>query len=287
MSTSPPAPASTDNTNRWSVVPPAITAELSIGAIYSYAMWSLPLTTLSGVVAPSPSDFTISEIVPVFSVAALGLGVGSAPLGNWIDKVGPVKAGTVGSLCWFTGLMTCAAGAHLHSLPLIYLGYGGIGGAAWGLLYLTPVSVVMKWFPDRRGLATGMTLSAFGAGAAVAPPLIDFFTSMFFVAPEYLGTAADTLLTTLPDGTQALASDPTKQVVVATANDAAKVNLQEGVYAVGTGDSGAAGAFASLACLYGSVGVVSSQFMRKPAEGWVPEGEGKLQARAKRAQKRA
>jgi MFS family permease len=264
-----------------------VIAELSIGAIYAYAMWHLPLTTLSGVVCSAPGDFSMSELVPVFSVAACGLGVGSAPLGTWIDKVGPVTAGSAGALCWFTGLMTCAAGAHLQSLPLIYLGYGGIGGAAWGLLYLTPVSTVMKWFPDQRGLATGITLSAFGAGAALAPPLIDAFTSLFFVAPTYLGAACDVALRTLEDGTQVLASDPSTQVVVATAQDLAKLPvtttgtgsqatplpaLQAGVYQVGTGDSGAAGAFASLACVYGAAGLVSSQFMRKPADGWLPEG---------------
>ena len=125
--------------------------------------------------------------------------------------------------------MTSAAGAHLHSLPLLYLGYGGIGGVAWGLLYFTPVSTTMKWFPDRRGLATGMTLSAFGMGAAIAPYLIEYFTAMFFVAPTFLGSAADTALLTLESGAQVLANDPTVEVVVATQSDAAKVNLTEGV----------------------------------------------------------
>ena len=260
--------------NRWSMVPPAIVAEMSIGAIYASAMWHLPLSTLDGVVCSSPSDFTLSQLIPMLSAAAGGLGVYSTPLGTWIDKVGPVKAGSTGSLLWFTGLMTCAAGAHLHSLPLIYLGYGGIGGAAWALLYLTPVSVTMKWFPDKRGLATGMTLSAFGLGAAVAPFFIEGFVDQFFIAPTFLGDAATTLLSTLPDGTQVLQSSPSTAVVVATAADAAKVGhgLIPGVYACGTGDAGATGAFAALACMYGSAGLVSSQFMKKPEDGWRPEG---------------
>ncbi|GMH48063.1 hypothetical protein TL16_g00206 [Triparma laevis f. inornata] len=245
---------------------------MSVGSIYCWSMWTPKMTTLSGVVASGPVDFTLSEVVPVFSCAAVGLGMGSAALGSWVDKVGPVKAGTTGSLIWFSGLMTAAAGAHLHSLPLIYAGYGGLGGIAWGLLYLSPVSTTMKWFPDRRGLATGITLSAFGAGAAIAPPMIDYFTQIFFEAPGYLGTVADLALMTLDDGSQVLANDPGTQVVVATATDAAKVGLSEGVYAAGTGDSGAAGAFASLACLYGGVGLVSSQFMRAPPDGWMPDG---------------
>ena len=88
--------SSSSSLNRWSMVPPAIITELSIGAIYSFAMWHIPLTTLQGVVASSPTDFTMAELVPIFSVAAVGLGGGSAPLGNWIDKVGPVKAGSAG-----------------------------------------------------------------------------------------------------------------------------------------------------------------------------------------------
>lgn len=102
--------------------------------------------------------------------------------------------------------------------------------------------------------------------------MIDYFTQMFFEAPDYLGTVADLALMTLDDGSQVLANDPGTQVVVATATDAAKVGLSEGVYAAGTGDSGAAGAFASLACLYGGVGLVSSQFMRAPPDGWMPDG---------------
>jgi len=85
-----------DVTNRWSVIPPAALVEMSVGAIYCYSMFQLPLSTLTGVVCPAPDDFTTSQIIPVFSMAAAGLGLSSAALGTWVDKVGPVKAGTVG-----------------------------------------------------------------------------------------------------------------------------------------------------------------------------------------------
>ena len=90
------ADKSADDTNRWSVIPPAALVEMSVGAIYCYSMFQLPLSTLSGVVCPAPDDFTTSEIIPVFSMAAGGLGLSSAALGSWVDKVGPVKAGTIG-----------------------------------------------------------------------------------------------------------------------------------------------------------------------------------------------
>ena len=82
--------------NRWSVIPPAALVEMSVGAIYCYSMFQLPLSTLSGVVCPAPDDWTTSAIIPVFSMAAGGLGLASAGLGSWVDKVGPVKAGTIG-----------------------------------------------------------------------------------------------------------------------------------------------------------------------------------------------
>ena len=251
---------------------PACLTEICIGPIYCFSMFQIPLTSLSGVVASSPDDFTTSEIMPAFSCAAIGLGVGGAFLGRWVDKVGPVRAGTVGSLFWFGSLVTSAVASHLHSLPLLYLGYGGLGGVAWGLLYMTPVSATMKWFPDRRGLATGLTLSAFGAGAAIAPPLIEHLTSLFFIAPDFLGPLAEISLTTLPDGGQCLSSDESVKVIVATAQDAAKFGLNEGVYKLGTGDSGAAGAFASLATIYGGLALLSSQFMSAPPPGWLPKG---------------
>ena len=93
-------------------------------------------------------------------------------------------------------------GVEWHSLPLVYLGYSGLGGVGWGLLYLTPVSAMMKWFPDRRGLATGITLSAFGLGATVGPLLIGGGLEHFFVAPELLGSQQLIDVVTQSDGTQ-------------------------------------------------------------------------------------
>ena len=275
LSTVDPSPDRSQNEdgdlNPMKVVPFATTVTGTIGAIYCWSMWTAPLTKLTGVVAAAPADFTLPQVLPVLSAAAISFGLMGPFLGSWVDKAGPRMAGTVGSIAWCSSLMISAAGAHLQSLPLVYLGYGVFGGVAWGLLYLSPVSAAMKWFPDKRGFATGVTLSAFGLGAALAPPIIDYFTQLHFVAPELLGLAGQVALDTLADGSQVLAGTDT-QVVVATAADAARVGLTEGVYAVGTGDSGAAGAMASLGLLYGGVGLAAAQFMKTPPSGWVPRG---------------
>ena len=113
-------------------------------------------------------------------------------MGEWVEKSGPRISGLLGSACWSGALLATAAGVETHTLPLLYLGYGVFGAVGWGLMYITPVSAAMKWFPDRRGLATGIALSAFGAGAAVAPTLIHALVDYFFIAPDFVG---DCLLT--------------------------------------------------------------------------------------------
>jgi len=218
-------------------------------------------------------------------------------MGSWVETVGPRTAGMVGSAFWSAALLTTALGVETHSLPLVYLGYGVLGGVGWGLMYLTPVTSVMKWFPDRRGLATGIALSAFGAGAALAPSVIHALVDSFAVAPQYIGdclltsgvhgeAASASLqpllveLTTLSDGSQVIASNsPVGEagtpVVVATEADVAKssglVTTGPGVYAIGMGDTGIAKAMALLGSLYGVLGAVGSRFMQIPHPDWKPE----------------
>jgi MFS family permease len=161
-------------------------------------------------------------------------------------------------------------------------------------MYLSPVTTVMKWFPDKRGLATGMALSAFGAGAAIAPTFIQSFMDLYAIAPDYIGPLADlsktasssytndlyVTLSTLPDGTQVVAENSTmgetgQPVVVATAADLAKwphVATGPGAYVLGTGDTGTAKAMATLGVVYGAVGMVGSRFMTLPHPNWIPTG---------------
>ncbi len=276
-----------DKYNRWMALPPAVAAEMSVGAVYCWSMWTGPLTHAVGVVAAAPADWSLAAVTPAFSCCALTLGITTTLLGKWVEAVGPRVAGSVGALAWGGGLAVAGLGVEWHSLPLVYLGYSGLGGVGWGLLYLTPVSAMMKWFPDRRGLATGITLSAFGLGATVGPLLIGGGLEHFFVAPELLGSQQLIDVVTQSDGTQvvdyaaltaASSGDPAgdggdfREVVVATAADASRRGVESGagVYLAGSGDSGAAGAFAALGAAYGAAGLAASRLICLPQEGWEP-----------------
>eukprot|EP00550_Attheya_septentrionalis_P001454 CAMPEP_0198289224 /NCGR_PEP_ID=MMETSP1449-20131203/7489_1 /TAXON_ID=420275 /ORGANISM="Attheya septentrionalis, Strain CCMP2084" /LENGTH=651 /DNA_ID=CAMNT_0043987521 /DNA_START=212 /DNA_END=2167 /DNA_ORIENTATION=+ len=273
------APVNFDPSKRWMAVPPANAVHLSIGSVYVYSMWTPGFTTALGVVSSAPADWTHSQVLPVFSTAAVVLGVTTSALGSWVEKSGPRKAGLVGSMFWSSALCTTALGVHLHSLPLLYMGYGMFGGVGWGLMYLAPVTTVMKWFPDRRGLATGMALSAFGAGAALAPVLIQTMVDLFSVAPDFIGQTQQVILETLPDGSQIVASDssvgtPGQHVVVATESDVGRLNYVTtgpGVYALDSGgDTGMSKALGALGLFYGVLGALGSRFMMVPHPEWTP-----------------
>ena len=277
---------------RWWALPPANAVHLAIGSVYCYSMWTPGMTHALGVVSSCSLDWNQADVVPVWSASAVVLGITTATLGTWVESVGPRRAALVGSVLWSSALLTTAAGVHCHSLPLVYLGWGVLGGMGWGLLYLSPVSAVMKWFPDRRGLATGLALSAFGAGAAIAPAMIQGCIDYYAVAPDYIGPlhvltdgaassgcATDHVtLTTLEDGTQVVAKTsqlgtPGTPVVVATDVDIAKHAFSlpgPGAYVLGTGDSGTAKALATLSVFYGSLGLLGARFMRTPHVAWSP-----------------
>lgn len=266
-------------------VPPANAVHLAIGSVYVYSMWTPGMTHALGVVAAAGGDWSHGDVLPVFSASAVMLGLTTASLGSWVERVGPRQAALAGSLLWSFALLTTSAGVHFHSLPLVYTGWGLLGGIGWGLMYLAPVTTVMKWFPDRRGLATGLALSAFGAGAAIAPAFIqslfDFYaTAPDFIGPLMTGTLSDgVVLETLKDGSQVVAAnsplgEPGTPVVVATETDVAKLHLSTGAgaYVLGTGDTGTAKAMASLGVAYGVLGTLGARFMSLPHPDWTPNG---------------
>ena len=297
------APHDTPVQERWWAVPPANAVHLAIGSVYCYSMWTPGMTHTLGVVSSSALDWTLADVVPVWSASAIVLGITTSTLGSWVESVGPRKAALVGSALWSSALLTTAAGVHWHSLPLVYLGWGVLGGMGWGMLYLAPITAVMKWFPDRRGLAAGVALSAFGAGAAIAPSVIQGCIDYYAVAPDYIGplqmNLGDSLssalhitdhvtLTTLEDGTQVVAESsklgtPGTQVVVATETDIAKHSFHlhgPGAYVLGTGDSGTSSALATLSVCYGGLGVLGARYMRLPHPNWTPESSTQESAAA-------
>lgn len=157
--------------NRWRVPPAALAIHLSIGQIYAYSVFNKPLTQLVGITQPADGDWTLVEIGHIFSIALFCLGASAAVFGRWLERVGPRKAMFVSALCFSGGFFVSAIGVWQHQLALLYLGHGVLGGIGLGLGYISPVSTLIKWFPDRPGMATGMAIMGFGGGAMLAAPL--------------------------------------------------------------------------------------------------------------------
>jgi MFS family permease len=159
--------------NRWLVPPAALAIHLSIGMAYGLSVFWKPLSQMIGITQPAPDDWKISTVSLTFSIAIFFLGSSAAVFGRWLERVGPRKAGVAAACCWGGGFLIAALGARSHQIWLIWLGLGVIGGCGLGLGYISPVSTLIKWFPDRRGLATGMAIMGFGGGAMIGAPLGD------------------------------------------------------------------------------------------------------------------
>jgi MFS family permease len=159
--------------NRWLVPPAALAIHLSIGMAYGLSVFWKPLSQMIGITQPAPEDWKISTVSLTFSIAIFFLGSSAAVFGRWLERVGPRKAGVAAACCWGGGFLIAALGARSHQIWLIWLGLGVIGGCGLGLGYISPVSTLIKWFPDRRGLATGMAIMGFGGGAMIGAPLGD------------------------------------------------------------------------------------------------------------------
>ncbi|HEY0485633.1 MAG TPA: OFA family MFS transporter [Mycobacteriales bacterium] len=149
--------------NRWLIPPAALAVHLSIGQVYAFSVFKLPLV--------AHFHTRLTPIAIVFSLAMVMLGLSAAIAGTWIESVGPRKAMFVAALCWPGGFAVAAVGVATHQLWLVYLGYGVLGGIGLGIAYISPVSMLIRWFPDRPGLAAGLAIMGFGGGALVASPL--------------------------------------------------------------------------------------------------------------------
>jgi MFS family permease len=157
--------------NRFMVPPAALAVHLCIGQAYAFSTFNLPLTRLIGLTKSAPGDWNLTELGWIFSIAILFLGSAAAVFGRWVERVGPRKSMFVAALCFGGGFLVSAVGIRLHQLWIIYLGYGVLGGCGLGIGYISPVSTLIKWFPDRPGMATGMAIMGFGGGAFIAAPL--------------------------------------------------------------------------------------------------------------------
>lgn len=154
--------------SRWLVPPAALAIHLSIGQAYAFSVFKNPLLALHGA---DGAVWNLKEVGYIFSIAIAFLGISAALFGAWLEKAGPRRAMFYAAICFGSGFFIAAAGAHMHSLLLIYLGYGVVGGVGLGLGYISPVSTLIKWFPDEPGLATGLAIMGFGGGAMIGGPL--------------------------------------------------------------------------------------------------------------------
>ena len=180
--------------NRWLVPPAALAIHLCIGMAYGFSVFWLPLSRAIGVdkaVACPPDlglvgslfttacDWKISDLGWMFTLFFVFLGSSAALWGGWLERVGPRKAGVVAAFCWCGGLLISAVGVITHQLWMLWVGSGVIGGIGLGLGYISPVSTLIKWFPDRRGMATGMAIAGFGGGAMIGSPLANNLMNLF------------------------------------------------------------------------------------------------------------
>ena len=174
--------------SRWMVPPAALCIHLCIGQVYALSVFNLPMTRLIGVTESTPADWKLTQLGWIFSIAIFFLGASAAVLGRWVEEGGPRRAMFTAALCFGGGFLIAALGVYLHQLWIIYLGYGVIGGIGLGLGYISPVSTLIKWFPDRPGMATGMAIMGFGGGALIASPLSVWLMSEFSSA-SHVGVA--------------------------------------------------------------------------------------------------
>jgi MFS family permease len=174
--------------SRWMVPPAALCIHLCIGQVYAFSVFNLPMTKLIGIAKSVPDDWKLTDLGWIFSIAIFVLGASAALLGRWVEEGGPRRTMFAAALCFGGGFLLSAYGVSVHNLWLVYLGYGVLGGIGLGLGYISPVSTLIKWFPDRPGMATGMAIMGFGGGAMIASPL-SVWLMRVFSTPTHVGVA--------------------------------------------------------------------------------------------------
>jgi len=260
--------------NRWRVPLASVAIHLCIGSVYAWSIYNPPLTRVYGVVTSAADDWSLGQVVWVFTVAIVFLGLSAAFAGKWLEKVGPRKVGVVAACCWGGGYIVGAAGILTHQLWLLYLGYGVIGGCGLGLGYVSPVSTLIRWFPDRTGMAAGMAIMGFGGGAMIGAPLKEYFLRLFYRAPEYLGAVSEVELITRAGRRYTDIAGTLQEVVTVGAAEARGMTLPgpEGVYVVNSGATGVAETFFFIGVIYLLVMLTAAFSYRLPAPGWKPAG---------------
>jgi len=265
-----------ENFNRWLMVPPAVLIHLSIGSVYGWSVLNAPLSCELGAVMSSASDWTFGQLLPVMSTAFAMQGIMAAIFGTWQEKVGARINGSLGAFCFGGGFMIGGLGVAMHNLPLLYFGYGFMAGSGIGIAYVPPLAALIRWFPDRRGMATGMAIMGFGGAAMVATPILEALLTKYSQPPTCLG-AVDTLNLITKDGSRFADVDgKLMEVVVPSAGDIKNSQFPDlaanSAYIVGTGKTGVAETLGIMGAAYFANMLTCAWAIRTPPDGWKPEG---------------
>eukprot|EP00993_Chasmostoma_nieuportense_P006232 NODE_684_length_1951_cov_34.514254_g635_i0.p1 GENE.NODE_684_length_1951_cov_34.514254_g635_i0~~NODE_684_length_1951_cov_34.514254_g635_i0.p1 ORF type:complete len:607 (+),score=151.82 NODE_684_length_1951_cov_34.514254_g635_i0:54-1823(+) len=266
--------ASPSFTNRWLMVLPAFGTHMCIGSPWAWSAVSGSLTKEFGFVVPAAADWSLSQCTIPLSIVFALQGISAALAGKWQMRVGPRCAMVVAGLCFGGGLMVGSLGIALHSLPLLYFGYGFLAGCGVGIAYTPPLQCLIQWFPDRKGLASGLTIAGFGSGGMFFAPTMSYLMKRFAVMPEHLGTA-DQVTTVVQDGRLfADVGGALKEVVIANGHDLAALpyTLPEGVYVVGSGSTGSVAALGVCGFGYFVIMMASAFAIRRPSPSYLPQG---------------
>lgn len=258
---------------RHALLPAAMLNHLCLGSVFAWSVFSQPLMRLGGVVTPACADWALGEVSITFSLVMGGFAWG-AVLGRQLDLLGPRVSCLVGACALTSGFSLASAAVAAHNLPLLYVG-GAIWGVANGWAYVPPVSTVVRWFPDRKGMASGLCILGYGGGAMVATPLFGALLAHFSRPPTFVGTAKDVHLVN-HDGAL-FWQEPggaLREAVVATAADLKHSGLaalaEPGVYLVNTGATGVQETFAVMGLGYGMLMAATAFAFRLPPPDFRP-----------------
>lgn len=260
--------------NRWLMLLPAIASHICIGSPYAWSMMADLLTREVGFVLPAAADWSLMQAALPLSIVFVVHGISGSLVGKWQIKVGPRKAMAAAACAFGGGLMLGSLGIYAHSLPLLYCGYGLLAGTGIGLGYTPPIATLMQWFPDKKGIASGICIAGFGSSALLFTPCIHHLSKMFAKMPTYLGSAKDFATNVIDGKLFATVDGALVEVVNATTAELSKISytLPEGLYVVGSGSSGAAEALAIMGAAYFTSMMVGALTMRSPHPSYKVDG---------------
>jgi len=260
----------TEKFNRWKMVPVCILNHMCLGSIFAWSQFNQPLTCLNGVVSQASVDWTLQDINMTFSLVMGGF-VWGAIFGKYLESFGPRVSCLIGATALGSGFGLAALATQIQSIPVLYA-----GGLTWGLAngwaYVPPVTVLMRWFPDRKGFASGGCIVGYGAGSMVAAPLFQKLLDTYRVIPEYVGSTDSVDIVNKSGQLFAEYKDALQEVVYCSSQQASNFDISEGYYVVGTGDTGAGMTFLIMGGAYlTTMGLMSFQYRFPKINENIPE----------------